>query len=57
MLDPTYTSKALSALIHAAPAHPGRPVLFWHSHAGREPSDSPERAVTLPRELRAYLDT
>ncbi len=52
-LDPTYSAKALAALIANAPAHQGEHVLFWHTHSHQRltPVGS---ADALPKSLRSY---
>jgi D-cysteine desulfhydrase len=53
-LEPTYTAKTLAALTAAAPSLRGRVVLFWLSHAAKEP-ELPAATEPLPRELRGYV--
>lgn len=56
-LDPTYTSRAMAALIEdVRSGRAAGPVLFWHTHAGdifaRQPTAGAE---ALPREFREFF--
>jgi len=54
-LEPTYTGKALAALIDDAPALAGQVVLFWSSHSSRTLDVASVDPRDLPAELQGYF--
>jgi D-cysteine desulfhydrase len=53
-LESTYTAKTLAAVAGAAPSLRGRVVVFWLSHAAKEP-ELAAVAGPLPHEFRGYV--
>ena len=54
-LEPTYTGKALAALVDDAKAISDQVVLFWNTHNSRTIDLTGADARDLPAELRGYL--
>jgi D-cysteine desulfhydrase len=54
-LEPTYTGKALAALVDDAPSLARKVVLFWNSHNSRAIDTRGTSARDLPAELRGYF--
>ncbi len=54
IVDPTYTAKALAALVRRAPRLRGRRVLFWNTWDAREVPTGGASIEDLPRRLRGY---
>ncbi len=56
-LEPTYTAKALAALIRTDRLATPGPILLWLTQSAASPPQSATPKQRLPRELHAYLDT
>jgi D-cysteine desulfhydrase len=54
-LEPTYTAKAMAALVADAKGLAGKTVLFWNSHNTRVLETDGVGPDDFPRELREYL--
>jgi 1-aminocyclopropane-1-carboxylate deaminase/D-cysteine desulfhydrase-like pyridoxal-dependent ACC family enzyme len=54
-LEPTYTAKAMAALVDEAKRLTGKTVLFWNSHSTRPLLTDGVRPEDFPRELQEYL--
>ena len=55
-LEPTYTAKALAALIRADRLVTPGPILLWLTQSAASPPQSATPKLRLPRELHTYLD-
>jgi D-cysteine desulfhydrase len=54
-LEPTYTGKALAALLAGAPALDGKVVLFWNTHSSRPLAVDGVDPRSLPAAFQAYF--
>jgi len=60
-LEPTYTGKAMAALLHdlAQPEHSGKSMLFWNTYNSNPLPDADEATINtnrLPAEFLRYFD-